>query len=138
MKLLKSLFLLLSIFFYSKVGAQAVFIDENTTNITVPTQAFGVIKDSFGTFQFSDVMEDGIFFPANTPLNTTRNAYYWVKLTIHGNPYSTAKHVLEIENPKIELIELYRPINETDYEQVITGTALPLIKSRISTPQLCV
>lgn len=126
MKLLKSLFLLLSIFFYSKVGAQSVLIDGNTTNITVPIQAFGAIKDSLGTFSFSDVMEGGIFFPVNTPLNTTRNAYYWVKLTIYGDPYSTAKHVLEIENPKIELIELYRPISETDYEQVITGTALPL------------
>ena len=126
MKLLKSLFLLSSIFFYLKVGAQAVLIDENTTNITIPTQAFGVIKDSVGAFKFSDVMEDGIFFPVNSPLNTTRDAYYWVKLTIQGNPYSTAKHVLEIGNPKIELIELYRPINETDYEHVITGTALPL------------
>ncbi len=127
MKLLKSLFLLSSIFFYLKVDAQAVLIDENTTNITIPTQALGVIKDSVGTYQFSDVMEDGIFFPINTPLNTTRDAYYWVKLTIQGNPYSTAKHVLEIGNPKTELLELYRPINESDYEHVITGTALPLV-----------
>ncbi len=103
-----------------------MLIDDNTTNITVPTQALGAIKDSVGTFQFGDVMDDGIFFPVNTPLNTTRDAYYWVKLTIQGNPYSTAKHVLEIGNPKIELLELYRPINESDYEHVITGMALPL------------
>lgn len=101
-------------------------LDDSITTIKVPTQAFGVIKDSLGQYQFSDVMEDGIFFPASLPLNASASSYYWVKLTIYGNPYSTAKHVLEIGNPKIEIIEFYRPINATDYEQVITGTVLPL------------
>ena len=56
---------------FQKVEAQSIIIDENSNHLSIPVQSLQVIKDSLGVLGFGEIIENGIFFPANSPLNTS-------------------------------------------------------------------
>lgn len=50
---------------------------------------------------------------------------YWVKLSIGQNPASTKKWLMEFYDQSIDLVEIYSPDREGNYDKTLVGDALP-------------
>jgi diguanylate cyclase (GGDEF)-like protein len=126
--------LILSVFFVSPI-----FAANKTLNVSELTQEsislapyFSVLEDSTTSLAFTDLQlsENISRFKTNLPPRETLNfgysgSAYWLCLSLKNSSDKSIERILEIDQPLLEHLDFYFPVENLGYQKIQTGYSQP-------------
>ncbi|MBT0812417.1 receptor [Litoribacter ruber] len=105
-------------------------IDDNLEERIFSIEKLPYFKDTTGSLTLEDVKTSRFqdkfkIRPGVSKSNYETSSTYWVKLSIEKTPNSSKKWIMEFYDQTIDLIEVYKPDNNGNYQLVRMGDGLP-------------
>ncbi|WP_229239603.1 7TM diverse intracellular signaling domain-containing protein [Echinicola soli] len=111
-------------------GSSTLKIDDSLDERIFSIAQLEFFEDTTNTLEFGDIVQPDFQDNFKIRPSFNKNKFnidntYWVKLSIDKTPNSTKKWLMEFYDQTIDVVEVYAPNSEGEYDEIIMGDAIP-------------